>query len=152
VLGVNLAMSKVITFGISAAIAGLGGSLSILGKGVSVVSPNAFSIVLSIELLVAVVVGGVATILGPAIGAAFIEFLPDLIPASTPEQRQLTPFIFGAALILLMVVAPGGIVGLIRKTWATIRRRTIDRGGGGTPAAAEDALASAPAAPAAGGG
>ena len=151
VLGVNLAASKVVTFGVSAALAGLGGSLSVMGRAVPVVSPNVYNVGLSIELLVAVVVGGVATIFGPAIGALVIEFLPEFLPDGTPEQKQLTPLIFGASLIVLMMVAPGGILGLGRQVWAAVQRRIGDRGGG-NPAAKENPLASDPAAAAAGGG
>ena len=151
VLGVNLASSKVITFGISAALAGLGGTLSVMARGTAVVSPNVYNVNLSIELLVAVVVGGVATIFGPAIGALVIEFLPEFLPDGTPEQKQLTPLIFGAALIALMMVAPGGLLGLGRQIWASVQRRVRGRGGG-TPTERENPLASGAAAPAAGGG
>ena len=66
---------------------------------------------LSIEFLVAVVIGGAATILGPAVGA----FVLDLPPAQhrEPHRRQevLAPAVFGAALILIVYVLPEGVVG-----------------------------------------
>jgi branched-chain amino acid transport system permease protein len=125
VLGVNLALSKVITFGISAAIAGLGGSLSVMNS--SIAAPNQYGIALSIEILVAVVVGGVATIAGPALGAYLLEFIRDpqaMLPDGTPElfgwwptieNPELSPIIFGAVLIALMMVAPGGLLGLLKR-------------------------------------
>jgi branched-chain amino acid transport system permease protein len=118
VLGVNLAFYKVVTFGVSAMLAGLAGSLSVLND--PFVSAGKYDINLSITLLVAVVVGGAATIFGPAFGAFFVVFLPEWLPHKYP---QLSPVLFGAALILLMMVAPGGFLGLVRQVTGRVRRR-----------------------------
>jgi len=121
VLGVNLAFYKVITFGVSAMLAGIAGSLSVFND--PFVSADKYGINLSIILLVAVVVGGAATIFGPAFGAFFVVFLPDWLPQKYP---QLSPVLFGAVLILLMMVAPGGFLGLVRQitAWAKLRFRS----------------------------
>lgn len=121
VVGVNLSVYKVITFGVSAMLAGIGGSLSVFN--IPHVDANQFTIALSITILVAVVVGGAATIFGPAIGAYFVVSMPEWVQtAGLP--KPLTPVIFGALLILLMAVAPGGIIGLFRQCVAWIRART----------------------------
>jgi len=118
VLGVNLAFYKVVTFGVSAMLAGMAGSLSVFND--PFVTADKYGINLSIILLVAVVVGGAATIFGPAFGAFFIVFLPDWLPKSYP---QLSPVLFGAALILLMMVAPGGFLGGVHQLTAWAKRR-----------------------------
>jgi branched-chain amino acid transport system permease protein len=117
VVGVNLSAYKVLTFGFSAMLAGIGGALLVVNS--SHVDAKEFGPDLSITILVAVVVGGAATIFGPAIGAFLIVFLPTWFPDSFP--KQLTPFFFGALLILLMAVAPGGIIGLAKQVWARFR-------------------------------
>jgi branched-chain amino acid transport system permease protein len=110
VAGVPTSKYKVLTFGVSAGIAAVGGWMfAVLNDGVS---PTSFTIVLSITLLVAAVLGGVNSIIGPVIGAGFIVILRESIPA---ESQRYTNVIFGLALIVLILVAPGGIVGLYRK-------------------------------------
>jgi branched-chain amino acid transport system permease protein len=123
VLGVNVAFYKVVTFGLSAMLAGVAGSLSVYESGF--VNSGEYSIVLSILILVAVVIGGVATIAGPAIGALLVTFLPEWTKG---YDEQLSPVIFGAVLILLMMVAPGGVMGLLRRMRAWVARQLGSRG------------------------
>ena len=84
------------------------------------VNASKYDITLSITLLVAVVVGGAATIFGPAWGAFFVVMIPVWLPTKYP---QLSPVFFGGALILLMIVAPGGFLGLVRQVAAWLRRQ-----------------------------
>lgn len=132
VVGVPLAQYKVLTFGVSAMLAGVGGAMSAFSAGR--LSANSFGIDLSIELLVAVVIGGAATIVGPAIGALLLVQLPEWLPDDRP---QLAPVLFGLSLVLLMRVAPGGVIGGVRRLGAVVRRR-FDR-----PAASSDSSAGA---------
>lgn len=118
VLGVHLASYKVLTFGVSAMLAGVAGSLSVFNQ--NFVNASKYDITLSITLLVAVVVGGAATIFGPAWGAFFVVMIPVWLPTKYP---QLSPVFFGGALILLMIVAPGGFLGLVRQVTAWLRRQ-----------------------------
>lgn len=124
VLGVNLSVYKVLTFGVSAMLAGLAGSLSVFND--PFVNAEKYNINLSITLLVAVVVGGAATIFGPAFGAFFVVMLPVWLPKNYPE---LSPVLFGGVLIVLMVVAPGGFLGLVRQVNGWIHRRWRRPGG-----------------------
>jgi branched-chain amino acid transport system permease protein len=134
VAGVPTSRYKVLTFGVSAGIAAVGGWMfAVLNDGVS---PTSFTIVLSITLLVAAVLGGVNSIIGPVIGAGFIVILRESIPA---ESQRYTNVIFGLALIVLMLVAPGGIVGLYRKysaRWRARRAASAAAPGPVTPAGA----------------
>src|SRR6266540_7376308 len=72
--GVNLAWYKTLAFGISAAYAGVAGSL--LAITIAFVNPDTFPIALSILLLTGVVVGGLGSLQGMLLGALFIEFVP----------------------------------------------------------------------------
>lgn len=118
VVGVPLARYKVLTFGVSAMLAGVGGAIAAFESGR--VAAGSFTITLSITILVAVVVGGASTIVGPAIGAFLVIMLPQWLPSDVPE---LAPVLFGLSLIVLMRIAPGGIVGGLRRAWAMLARR-----------------------------
>ena len=135
VSGVPVATVKILTFGISSALAGIGGAMFALNN--ARVNPSSFTIVLSISLLVAVVTGGAASIVGPAIGAVFYGAFVDVVAPSLPERLQpATPVLLGVLLIVLMLAAPGGIVGIFR-TLAARRaaRRLPSPGAGTTPSA-----------------
>jgi ABC-type branched-subunit amino acid transport system permease subunit len=77
---------------------------------------------LSIEFLVAVVIGGSATIFGPAIGALVLTFLRRYTDGAIEDKEILSPAILGAALIAIVFVLPNGIVGGLRKVVALVTR------------------------------
>ena len=117
VVGVNLAAYKVMTFGLSAALAGIAGSMSVINT--PFVDANSFTINKSIEFLAALVIGGAATIFGPVIGAFFVVFVPEFSSDINPALSQV---IYGGLLILLMLVLPGGIMGGLKQLWAFASR------------------------------
>jgi ABC-type branched-subunit amino acid transport system permease subunit len=96
------------------------------------VSPTSFTIALSITLLVAAVLGGANSIIGPVIGAFIIVYLREAVPA---DSQRYTQVIFGAVLILIILVAPGGIVGVYRQTQARLRRSRAQRNAPAAPTA-----------------
>ena len=105
--GVNRSAYKVAAFGVSAAYAGVAGSL--LAINVAYVSPDTFPIQLSLYLLVGAVVGFFGSIWGAVFGALLIQFLPDivgLIPHVDTKQGGPTTFFFGLVLVVLMLVLP----------------------------------------------
>lgn len=117
-MGVDNRHYKSMTFGVSAAYTGVGGALSAIA--VQFVSPDSFTLFLSISLLVGIVVGGVGTLWGALYGAIFIMFVPNL----AEKVSKAAPWaVYGVVLILLMFVLPGGVVGLLRKlqTWRSGR-------------------------------
>jgi branched-chain amino acid transport system permease protein len=123
--GVNVAQVRVLTFGVSSALAGLGGALFALWQ--TQLFPQSFILSTSIYFLVARDVGGPASILGPAIGAVFVGVFQDIITPELPDRyTQATPLILGTLLIILMLVAPGGIVGMARSLMARVQ---VSRGG-----------------------
>lgn len=117
VVGVNLAAYKVMTFGLSAALAGVAGSMSVMNT--PFVNSGSFEITKSIEFLAALVIGGAATIMGPVIGSLFVVFVPDYSADINPALSQV---IYGGLLILLMLVLPGGIMGGLKQLWAFVAR------------------------------
>ena len=131
--GVNIAGYKTLAFGISAFYAGIAGALFALAAGF--VSPDTFPVSLSIQLLVGAVVGGLASIPGPLLGAIFAYFLPiesnQWVPSQSwiPDQIASTvknagPAVtYGAVLILIMIFAPNGIVGLLYRGYVALNRR-----------------------------
>ncbi len=109
-LGVNLTAVKTLTFGVSAAYTGVAGALGAIA--VSYVAPDSFHTFLSISFLVGAVVGGLGTIPGALFGAAFIQFVPNV----ADEISKSAPWaVYGAILIALIYVAPGGVMGVLNK-------------------------------------
>jgi branched-chain amino acid transport system permease protein len=117
-MGINLAMFKSLTFGVSAAFTGVAGALGAIA--VAFVSPDSFTVQLSIFLLVGVVVGGLASIPGAIFGALFIQFVPNL---SDALSKSAPAAIYGVFLIAFMYLAPAGVMGLVRRVWARQRRQ-----------------------------
>lgn len=109
-MGVENRHYKAMTFGVSAAFTGVAGGLSAIA--VQFVSPDSFTMFLSISLLVGVVVGGVGTLWGALFGAAFIMFVPTVAEKISKDAAW---GVYGAVLILFMFVMPGGVMGLIAK-------------------------------------
>ena len=127
-VGVNLAGVKVGTFAISAAYAGVAGSLSVMVDKVADATNPITYFELSIKFLVAVVIGGAATILGPALGALVLTLLEDRTDTLIADKPVLSPAILGIALIVIVFVLPEGLLGGIRRlvnkasTWWRGRR------------------------------
>jgi branched-chain amino acid transport system permease protein len=114
-MGVNLAAFKTRAFGVSAAYAGVAGSLFVFANGF--VAPESFTLVVSFSFLAAVVVGGLATVAGAVFGALFIVFVPVW---SADVNDALSGVIYGGALIACMYAFRSGIMGLLRRAFARI--------------------------------
>ena len=123
-MGINLPMFKSLAFGVSAAFTGVAGALGAIT--VAFVSPDSFTVTLSIFLLVGLVVGGLASIPGAIFGAIFIQYVPniaDQISKSAPAA------IYGVLLIGLMYLMPTGVMGMVHRVWRRLRSRAT----GSTP-------------------
>lgn len=116
-MGINTAMYKSLTFGVSAMLTGVAGALGAIA--VQFVAPDSFQIALSFQFLFGAVIGGIFSISGAIFGALFILFVPHLSEGISKAAPQV---IFGAFLIVFMFVMPAGIAGFIRLTWAWVRR------------------------------
>jgi branched-chain amino acid transport system permease protein len=104
--GIKLGRVRVLAFTVSAACAGLAGA--VLGVVVRLAAPSGFTIVLSIGLLTAVVVGGLGSL--PAITDVGTSIGLDDVQAA-----QLAPLVYGAVLVLVMLLAPSGAVGIAKR-------------------------------------
>jgi len=122
-VGVNLSATKLWTFALSAAYAGIAGALSVMIQGNASATNPALYFQLSIEFLVAVVIGGTATILGPVVGALLVVVLRRNAEDLVSGEPMLSPALFGGALILLVYVLPDGVVGGVRRLFARFGRR-----------------------------
>jgi branched-chain amino acid transport system permease protein len=123
-VGVNLAGVKIGTFAISAAYAGLAGSLSVMVDGQAVGNAPGLYFQRSIEFMVAMVIGGTATILGPIVGAGLLVALRHNTEGLIEDKPILSPALYGAALIGIVYVLPDGVVGGIRRlTMVSLLRR-----------------------------
>jgi branched-chain amino acid transport system permease protein len=116
-MGVNLPVFKSLTFGVSGAFTGVAGALGAVV--VAFVSPDSFTIYLSIFLLVGVVVGGLASVPGAIFGAAFIQYVPNI---AEDVSKSAPAAIYGVLLIALMYVMPTGAAGAVRLLWAKLKR------------------------------
>jgi branched-chain amino acid transport system permease protein len=113
--GVPVLKFKVMVFTIACGLVGLQGSL--LAHFIHYISPGAYSFDTSLNLLVMNVIGGMGSLTGPLVGAAFLTALPELLRGWVELQRV----IYGIVLILVMLFVPGGLVELGRRMMAGVR-------------------------------
>ena len=126
-MGVNNALYKSVTFGVSAAYTGIAGALSAIV--VAYVAPDSFDVFLSITLLTGIVIGGFGTIAGPIYGALFIQFVPNW---AQDISKAAPRAIFGLFLIGFMYVMPRGIAGFLQLVWIRLTRRAVSRSSNST--------------------
>jgi ABC-type branched-subunit amino acid transport system ATPase component/ABC-type branched-subunit amino acid transport system permease subunit len=113
---------KTLALALSAALTGVAGG--VFAALFAFVAPDSFPFSQSILFLLAVIVGGAGYTLAPVVGAAVIVVLPELI-ASLAEYRLLA---FGALLLLVLWLAPEGVIGLINRAFSRIDRTTAQMG------------------------
>jgi branched-chain amino acid transport system permease protein len=126
--GIELGRWRVLAFVVSAAAAGLAGA--VLALVVRLTAPTAFTIVLSLSLLTAIVIGGLGSLLGALIGAALLVFLPrvlrdagESLDMDAAQAAEISYVVYGVILVLVMLFAPAGLVGSIRLAWMKQRAR-----------------------------
>jgi branched-chain amino acid transport system permease protein len=129
VMGVNLSRTKTVTFGVSASMAGVSGWL--IAAKIGTVDENSFTILNSIKYILALILGGVATLTGPIVGAFAYFFADDYLKEHAPDwdwlpgkfgDGPIASFLLGVLVIAFVFVAPQGLVGLFRNIGRKIAR------------------------------
>jgi branched-chain amino acid transport system permease protein len=116
-MGIDTALYKTVTFGISAAYTGIAGALS--ASAIAFVAPDSFGIFLSIKFLIGLVVGGIGSLLGSVLGGIFYVLVDNSAQSLTQFIRNDLglPFdlsaytVFGVLLIAIIYLMPMGIAG-----------------------------------------
>jgi branched-chain amino acid transport system permease protein len=126
--GINLAALKTGAFGLSGALTGIGGSLFAIYLG-SLVANDSFTLLNAIALLTGLIIGGEATRFGPILGAFAVVYIPYY--TSDLGQGQSAAVLFGAALIVIVFIAPEGLTGglfrLVRRVLVVVPGRSPAR-------------------------
>jgi branched-chain amino acid transport system permease protein len=125
-LGIDVKRVQWVGFVIAGILAGLAGVLFVFSKGSA--SPEIISVIKSVDGLVMVLLGGVQTLLGPAVGAAVFKILQDYFMGITEYWHAL----FGGVILLLVLAFPQGIAGYFKELFDSpngfIARRFGKRG------------------------
>lgn len=133
-MGVPTFRFKLLAFAIGAAIGGLAGTLFAARQGF--VNPQSFPLLLSILFLAAVVLGGSGNLFGVIAGACVVSYLPQrfrevsFLPGSLKELNEWRFFIFGAALVIMMIFRPQGLIPNRRRA-AEVEAGHLDAEGSG---------------------
>jgi branched-chain amino acid transport system permease protein len=121
-MGIHLAKYKTIAFALSAAITGVAGAL--YAHKLQFISPEQFNVLVSIQLLIIIFIGGIGSFHGAIFGAIFMIAMPeaisaakDWLPQAIAGQPGLESTVFGLILILFILFEPLGIYG----RWLKIR-------------------------------
>ena len=131
VMGIDLVRYKLLAFVISSFIVGIAGAL--ISIQIRFVNIDVFALILSIEALAIIILGGLGSIAGAILGARFLSFLPEAIrlffdtfadPGSnfyTSYVYEIRGIVYGVVIILFLRLKPDGLIGMwrdIRKYWS----------------------------------
>jgi branched-chain amino acid transport system permease protein len=114
VMGINTTMYKVIAFALSALLSGLAGGVYAYWHS-TIDPPTVFDLTTNVRLIIMAVLGGIGTPLGPVIGAALLTFIQETL---WKNFTNLHAVLFGAAIVVVVLLMPRGIVYLIRQKFA----------------------------------
>jgi branched-chain amino acid transport system permease protein len=121
-MGINVALYKSLTFGVSALYTGVAGALGAIA--ISFVAPDSFTFTLAVALFVGLVVGGVGSIPGTFFGGLFVLFVPNI---AEQFSKGLAGAVYGIILLLVIYLMPTGAAGLVR----LISSRLVQQGRAG---------------------
>lgn len=131
-MGINLSLYKTISFAISAGITGLAGAL--FAHYVRFLAPDSFDILLSIQFVTIIFVGGLGSLHGAIFGAMFVRLLPQVIaivrddlPFGIGRMPGLEPSLFGIVLVLVILFEPLGMYGRWLKIKAYFKNFPLHR-------------------------
>jgi branched-chain amino acid transport system permease protein len=126
-LGVNISFYKTTAVVLTAALAGMGGGFYVVYTAF-VEPPLVFGLPFNVELLVAPIIGGKGTIIGPILGAILNKPVVELVRGwFAAERAGLTLIIYGSLLMFFVLFLPNGVAGLIYKPYNKLRLRLLGR-------------------------
>lgn len=138
IMGINLFEAKMGAFVLSSFLAGIAGALWASYPGFA--EPETWSLVFSIQFVAAILIGGVASVWGSILGAAFVFALPtaldtfSLLPQSASSEGissgNLSAILYGVFIIVFLLFEPLGMIGLLRRLQYVVRRFDDQRKGG----------------------
>jgi branched-chain amino acid transport system permease protein len=117
-LGYHIDHIKLLSFVVSGGLGGIAGLLIVYFNGY--VSPEYFSVDTSAQAIIMIILGGAGTLIGPILGSFFVVYMQNILSA-VMERWTL---VLGILFILAVIGAPAGVVGLWRKQWHKLSRRT----------------------------
>ena len=132
-MGVDTAAEKRRVFVLSAVYASLAGSL--YAHYITVISPEIYSFLFSVVLVLMVAVGGIGLYWGAVVGAVLLTILPEALRKFGDWEVPL----YGLVMIVVMLFLPRGIAGLLARGHGARETRTADRAEGSAPARADAA-------------
>jgi branched-chain amino acid transport system permease protein len=113
--GVSLPIYKTLAFGVSAAFAGVAGSLFVIATN-GYVQPGEFGVLLSLQILIGAAVAGLGSLWGVMVGAVFIGLLPSVAPdVPLIGSSHGQDVVFGLIVVLIMLLLPNGFAGFLRR-------------------------------------
>src|SRR5439155_20897605 len=107
--GINTAIYKTLTFGVSAMFSGIAGALGAIV--VQFVAPDSFSFLLWVSFLVGLIIGGIGSIPGCLVGGLFVLYVPNI---AERISTGLAGAIYGIILLIIIFVMPSGAAGFVR--------------------------------------
>ena len=129
-IGVNVTLVKVATFAISAFFMGCAGA--VMATRWTYIDPGiAFNMFFSFMPVMMALFGGMAQLYGPIIGSAVFTYLEEFLITKIPELYMM---LFGAIFIIAILYMPDGLLGVIQKGWAALKRKLSKEIPGGSHA------------------
>jgi branched-chain amino acid transport system permease protein len=115
-IGIDLVATKLLAYGLGAVFAGIGGAIfAVMLKSIF---PHSFQLLISINVLVLIILGGIGSLWGVVVGAVFLVGLPELLR----EFGEFRFLIYGAVLVAMMLLRPEGLVP------SAVRQRELHEG------------------------
>lgn len=132
VMGINVFYYKMLSFAVSSFFVGVAGAL--LACQAKIITPENFPITLAIDCLAMVIIGGMGSVTGSVLGAAFLTVLPEVLrlgttalsgtfPSLVGKMASLKDLVFGVLIISFLIFEPHGLVAI----WKRAKRRLGER-------------------------
>lgn len=121
VMGLNVAKTKRRAFVISSFFAGLGGGF--YAHHLGYISPGSFSFLISVQILIVAVLGGLGSLTGSVVAAIILTFLPEALRSVQTGSIDLRMIIYPILLILMMILRPQGLFGRKEFDFEILKKR-----------------------------